>query len=178
MPPEATTFDLVSVNPGPGEKKSYELDLYLPPLEFAGREYAFVPDVVAARLDLVFTGEGYHATISFICRLEGACWRCLEPADLDLEVRAEDYFELELPPLAELGEDDEPSLYYTRDGILELSAWAHDAVAGMLPPKILCFEGCKGLCDLCGANLNEAQCGCERPSDSRWDKLKEWKPEA
>lgn len=176
MSPEETTLDLLSINLPQGEKKAYELELYLPHLELAGREYVFVPDVVTALLELVFTGQGFHAVISFSCRLEGACWRCLEPADLDLQVRSEDYFELELPPLEELGDDDEPSLYYTDDGVLDLSAWAHDIVAGMLPTKILCSEGCKGLCGQCGANLNVTECACEPPADSRWDKLKEWKP--
>lgn len=177
MSAEATTLDLSTLALGVGDKSEYETELYLPPLEFAGQVYAFVPDKVRARLEVIFAGEGYHVTISFICRLEGACWRCLEPADLDLEVRAADYFELELPPVDELGEEDEPSMWYTHDGVLDLSAWAHDAVAGMLPPKILCFEGCKGLCDQCGTNLNETQCGCEPPTDSRWDALKDWKPE-
>lgn len=177
MSPDATTFDLSTLKLDLGEKKAYSVDLYLPPLSFAGRQYVFTPEVVEARLAVVFTGEGYQASLAFIGRLEGACWRCLEPADLDLDVRADDYFELELPPVAEIGEEDEPSLWYTDNGILDLSAWAHDAVAGMLPPKIICYEGCKGLCAQCGTNLNEGECSCEPPADSRWDKLKEWRPE-
>jgi uncharacterized metal-binding protein YceD (DUF177 family) len=178
MPPDTTTLDLSSLPLATGEKSVYQTDLYLPPLEFAGQVYEFKPEVVKSRLEITFTGEGYHVTIEFICRLEGACWRCLEPADLDLDVRTDDYFELELPPLDQLGEEDEPSMWYTDDGILDLSAWAHDAVAGMLPPKILCYEKCRGLCPQCGINLNEAECGCQPPVDSRWEALRDWKPEA
>jgi uncharacterized protein len=178
MSPDKTILDLSSLSLSTGEKSVYDVDLYLPPIEFAGQVYSFTPDVVKAGLEVVFAGEGYHVSIDFICRLEGPCWRCLESADLDLVVRADDYFELELPPLDELGEEDEPSMWYTDDGILDLSAWAHDAVAGMLPPKIICFESCAGLCPQCGVNLNQAQCDCEAPSDSRWEKLKEWEPEA
>ena len=29
-----------------------------------------------------------------------------------------------------------------------------------LPSKILCDENCKGLCTVCGCNLNESQCDC------------------
>jgi uncharacterized protein len=42
-----------------------------------------------------------------------------------------------------------------------------------LPMDVLCREECQGLCSVCGANLNEARCGCERkPPDPRWEKLK------
>jgi uncharacterized protein len=29
-----------------------------------------------------------------------------------------------------------------------------------LPIKRLCDEQCKGLCQVCGADLNEGECGC------------------
>lgn len=31
-----------------------------------------------------------------------------------------------------------------------------------LPSKMLCNEDCKGLCPVCGTNLNEKQCDCNR----------------
>lgn len=33
-----------------------------------------------------------------------------------------------------------------------------------LPGKVLCRESCKGLCSVCGNNLNIRDCGCERES--------------
>ena len=32
------------------------------------------------------------------------------------------------------------------------------------PSKILCSEECKGLCSVCGNNLNHKECGCDRHS--------------
>ncbi len=38
-----------------------------------------------------------------------------------------------------------------------------------IPMKKLCREDCKGLCPVCGTDLNEADCGCEKNgTDSRW----------
>ncbi|MDR1590128.1 MAG: DUF177 domain-containing protein [Oscillospiraceae bacterium] len=34
-------------------------------------------------------------------------------------------------------------------------------------PTVLCREDCKGLCELCGADLNEGPCGCVRAPDPR-----------
>ena len=31
-----------------------------------------------------------------------------------------------------------------------------------IPVKILCKEDCKGICSVCGSNLNEGECGCDR----------------
>ena len=30
------------------------------------------------------------------------------------------------------------------------------------PMKVLCKETCKGICNVCGANLNKGDCGCQR----------------
>ena len=32
----------------------------------------------------------------------------------------------------------------------------------MLPIQTICSEACKGLCKICGCNLNERECGCDR----------------
>jgi uncharacterized protein len=38
-----------------------------------------------------------------------------------------------------------------------------------LPPYPVCREDCKGLCAVCGTNLNEKECGCDRTvPDPRW----------
>lgn len=43
-----------------------------------------------------------------------------------------------------------------------------------LPVKKLCREGCKGLCQHCGTNLNHNSCDCEKDDlDPRLAKLKE-----
>ena len=45
-----------------------------------------------------------------------------------------------------------------------------------LPAYPVCGEGCKGLCPVCGANLNERECGCDRKvPDPRWAGLKDIK---
>ena len=42
------------------------------------------------------------------------------------------------------------------------------------PLKFLCCEECKGLCQVCGANLNEVECNCNKNSiDPRLEALKE-----
>jgi uncharacterized protein len=57
---------------------------------------------------------------------------------------------------------------------LDLTGWAHDALALALPAQIVCTEACRGLCASCGANLNEDPGHAhEREPDPRWAKLRE-----
>ena len=42
-----------------------------------------------------------------------------------------------------------------RGYVLDLERWVRDALAEELPSQILCREDCRGLCVVCGANLNE-----------------------
>lgn len=45
-----------------------------------------------------------------------------------------------------------------------------------LPLYVTCRDECQGLCQVCGANLNEGECGCERkPLDPRLAALKDIK---
>ncbi len=42
-----------------------------------------------------------------------------------------------------------------------------------IPMKVLCKEDCKGLCPVCGQNLNKGSCSCvTKDTDPRWDALK------
>jgi uncharacterized protein len=52
--------------------------------------------------------------------------------------------------------DDEP---YVRGYVLDVERWVRDAVAEALPAQILCRRECRGLCPVCGANLNDAAGG-------------------
>lgn len=46
------------------------------------------------------------------------------------------------------------------DKILDLGEIAADDVQLSLPQVMLCKEDCKGLCPVCGADLNQTDCGC------------------
>ena len=48
-----------------------------------------------------------------------------------------------------------------------------EAIILSLPLKPLCSEDCKGLCPVCGTDLNKSHCHCVVvKTDPRWDKLK------
>ena len=113
------------------------------------------------------TGDGYALRLRFEATLVGPCMRCLEPADPTFEVDARE--------VSQPGEDDELSSPYVEHGVLDLRAWARDALALVLPTTLLCRADCAGLCPVCGIDLNQAgpEHHHEREPDPRWAKLSE-----
>ena len=59
--------------------------------------------------------------------------------------------------------DDGESFYFTEtDGILDLDGFIVEFLGVRVPPKYLCSEDCKGLCQQCGKDLNEGECSCSK----------------
>ena len=93
----------------------------------------------------------------------GICRRCAVPVSGDLEIAVSERF-----GDGPLGEDD---LYPIVDDTIDLGPLVRDAIVLELPMAPLCREGCRGLCPQCGADRNEADCGCVAPVDPRWANL-------
>ena len=93
------------------------------------------------------------------------------PAELALQLRLREY-------QATHPDSGDERTEYLEDDRLDLSVWAHDAVALALPDKILCRTDCAGLCPVCGKDLNaDPHEHVEERADPRWAKLSELRPE-
>ncbi len=117
------------------------------------------------------------------------CGRCLTPVAIDLPVD----FELTLVPDDEYDDraraqhedhpgpagsfdprDAEEEVY--RGKVIDLDPLLREQLLLSLPTYPVCREDCKGLCPVCGVNLNERECGCDRHvPDPRWAGLKNLK---
>lgn len=160
-----TTFALRHLKLRTGEQFQHELDVELEPLLLGGQEYLPVPPAVPARLTVTKAATGSVYELSFRIRLHGPCFRCLADAVLEPSIKAREYH-------ATKPGDEELRSPYVGDEVLDLSAWARDALALALPDKILCRDDCAGLCPVCGKDLNiEPHVHEEPPPDSRWAAL-------
>jgi uncharacterized protein len=163
-------FSLGRLGLSSGEGRRLDLHVTLESFEFGGETYVAVPDPVPVRLDVSrTTGNGYALRLRFSAALEGPCMRCLGPAAPVFEVDAREVHQPGGGP--ELQSD-----YVDQDDDLDLRAWVRDAFALSLPGQITCREDCRGLCQVCGANLNEdPDHAHEAEPDQRWAKLSEIK---
>lgn len=161
-----TTFNVRNVRLRPGEQLRDVREVDLEPLELGGQRYVPVPESPEAALTLTQTSSGLVLELELDVRILGPCMRCLADAGLDVSVNAREY------QATSPGESDELTTPYLVEGKLDLSAWAHDAVALALPDKILCREDCAGLCPVCGKNLNREPHEHEgEQADPRWAAL-------
>src|SRR5947209_20515694 len=124
-------FDLGGLRLTAGEGRRLELAVAIDPFELGNDSYPVQPPLVPARLDISrTTGQGYALRLRFDATLAGPCMRCLESASPTFSV---DALEVSQP-----GEADELDSPYIRAGVLDLRAWARDALALMLPTTLLC----------------------------------------
>ena len=118
-------------------------------------------------------GAGDRRVSGDLFRLEGRlqsvlelpCSRCLEPYATPVDAR----FDLTYVPHAdnagegehELGQNELTTAYYEND-TLDLGQLMREQFYLSLPMKPLCRDECRGLCPVCGTNLNRDACGCTR----------------
>jgi len=102
------------------------------------------------------------------------CARCLEIFEMDINPRIQ--FVIQLLDISEPqpSEDDDFVILPKTTGEYDISQRVREAILLELPLKPLCSETCKGLCPMCGVNLNEGECDCTPDkTDERWDSLKQ-----
>ena len=118
-------------------------------------------------------------TFSIGGRIEGAvrgeCCRCLAPveeplgADVELLVQRKEASDDVLEAVAD---DDLLRIVDPGTKEIDLVDRLRDSLALELPMRVYCQDDCKGLCQGCGANLNEGECDCGgEAADPRWDAL-------
>lgn len=162
------SIDLDRMALSPGEGRRLDLDIDPGELELAGQGYAFVAET-PGRLDISRTASGHAMRLAFDGAVEGPCMRCLEDAAVAVSVEAREVHQTGTA-------DEELRSPYVSEGLLDIAAWAHDALALALPAKLLCRPDCAGLCAVCGASLNDADPAEHehgQTRDPRWAKLDE-----
>ena len=112
--------------------------------------------------DLMLTNacEGILATGILTTHVVGTCDRCLSPAEFDVSGEVDEYYLFEEPE--DTGDDDDDELDFSlvsADNTIDLSGALLSTLVMETPFVVLCRPDCKGLCPVCGANLNEEDCG-------------------
>jgi uncharacterized protein len=161
-------MDLAALHLRPGEGRRVELGVDVDPVSFGGQSYSLDPGAVDVIVDVSrMAGEGYALRLRTSAVLRGPCMRCLDDAELLVEVDAR---EVNQP-----GGGEELASPYVDGEELDVAAWTRDALVLALPQQVLCRPDCAGLCPVCGENLNTAgpEHAHEPARDPRWDKLSE-----
>lgn len=88
------------------------------------------------------------------------CNRCLEDVETMFELdftKDLDFNDTEEDRIKELDETNYISGYN-----LDVDLLVYEEILIDFPMKVLCDENCKGICKVCGTNLNKSSCDCEK----------------
>ena len=137
-----------------GEAFPFSLSETFEPVIFGGRRIEFAAPVVV-RGTYVFDGKAFAVEAEAETTLRSVCGRCAKRFDEPLCFQLEERF----VKAAEASEDAETYSY--TGNTLELTKAAMDNLFLALPLVSVCRPDCRGLCPVCGQDLNASMCHCQ-----------------
>lgn len=140
-------------------------------LEIEGFKF---PEPIEVELTAIKSGDEiiFQGNVSTL--IEAECARCLELFEKEISSKLQFVIQfLDVGGPEDTGDDDFVVLPRTREDY-DITDRVRESIILELPYKPLCEVGCKGLCPMCGENLNETDCGCTQDkTDERWDTLRQ-----
>ena len=144
-------FDLRSLRFHDASEVWRKLPVEVAPFLYGGLEYHVPGGVVDAGLTAARVGDNLTLTLEVPTAVLGPCQRCLDDAEIEVEARGIEY--VRHGESGATGEDEDEEAYVVAHQV-DLERWVRDLIAEALPVKLLCREECRGLCAVCGADLN------------------------
>ncbi|OPZ63083.1 MAG: hypothetical protein BWY85_01870 [Firmicutes bacterium ADurb.Bin506] len=146
-----------------GNTAELELKGELAPIDLQRSMLAFAGPVTFSG---TASNVGRHIVVSGTARADAllTCDRCLEEYSVPLSAELLETF-CRVDEVTDRDADDEDLRRYGADDIIDLREPIEQAFVLQLPMKLLCSEGCRGLCPRCGANLNKGVCECPPQDD-------------
>ena len=153
-------IDVTKIKKIAGKAFPFKLEAQWPPLELQGETLSFkgplTVEGTATNTGRIILVDG---TVSVT--LQRPCGRCLEPVTQSLQVP----FSEEYLHVSEKGQDlagtDEEKLVIFEGNNIDLAPQVRENLLLELPMSGLCREDCRGLCPVCGQNLNVRECDCQ-----------------
>ena len=100
------------------------------------------------------------------------CDRCLKEVSTPVDISFDFEVDMKLSDEARVKALDESDFLHGSE--LDTDALIQSEALMALPAKVLCREECKGLCPVCGQDLNIRDCGCDRSvPDPRMAKIRD-----
>ncbi len=159
--------DVSSVLKEFGGRVSFDGKAELAEINFSGSGYRF-KEPLTVRGSVFNSGGGALALNADAAGvIITQCARCMK----DIEVPIEFGISETLMRSDEDVPEDEDIIVFEGSAV-ELDEIVENNFIMNLEPRYLCREDCKGLCPVCGADLNEGECGCAGVDiDPRWAAL-------
>ena len=120
--------------------------------------------------------ENIHVNVDVKGRFKTTCSRCLSPMEYPADLHLESDYMPAPPEMSDNLEAERLSAetgYFRKE--IQLGEYIISELVLSLPIFYTCSEDCKGLCQQCGANLNDGPCSCATAADPRLQVLSQLK---
>lgn len=134
----------------PIERKSFKISSVEYP--FASKEPVTIIVTNLGEKRVLIEGKGRLSLVI-------PCSRCLEEVITDFEFSMSKEVDFKITDDQRLKELDETNFISGYN--LDVDILVYDEILVDFPMKVLCDENCKGICNVCGVNLNKGTCCCE-----------------
>lgn len=106
-------------------------------------------------------------------RISAPCRRCLETCENEIHLEKDLYVKRQAAPADDEESDDDYLILDLNEKEVDLRGTICELLLLETPAYPLCSDECRGLCPICGVNLNEGNCDCrEDETDPRWEALR------
>ncbi|MBQ9119512.1 MAG: DUF177 domain-containing protein [Lachnospiraceae bacterium] len=142
------------------EEQHKEVALEFSEFEMLGVTY---PVITKSNVSLVLVSHApkkVKVTANAKLSLQAPCDRCLEAVELPFDIDFEEEFDFSKSEQERAEELDETC--YITGFDLDVDKLIREELLLSFPMKVLCRDDCKGICKVCGNNLNTGECGCDR----------------
>lgn len=127
-----------------------------------------------------FTGIGESVAVIGSAEVQGKaqCARCLHSFDISFTSPLQETF-VRKGNLQEHADEEEGVDFFTYEGeAVDMAPAAASSLYLDMPMRFVCKGGCKGLCPVCGIDLNEQTCSCgENDDDNPFSALRALYPD-
>lgn len=165
-------LNLTDILTSEGKTEEYRLLPETTSFSCGGTEYK-VQSMEPVVLTVSGNGKG-RARLTGTCRvvLVLACDRCLKDVPYTFELSFDN--QVYVPEVEELSEEEREEGIPAEGGQLDIESLISHEILLNWPMKILCRQDCRGICKVCGKDLNNGECGCDTfVPDPRMAKIKE-----
>ena len=160
---------LVSINDLPPDGKSFNLtdqEIWLDPI----REFKMdcrIEKPLEATISVQPAEDGCLVRGAIGGEVVTPCNRCAENARIGINAHFDEFEEIPLESALHKGHGEgESHVVYERHApMLDLGGVAWEQFMLAMPVNPLCRPDCKGLCPICGANLNLEACDCHKEEE-------------
>lgn len=157
-------------------KEAVNLQEQIAAAEFGYEELEFVSPVAFAG-EMEHTAPYFRLNGNVSARVKLMCSRCLTEFELSLSVPVAEVYTNKQEALPDVDEDSEDfgfdEIGFFDGDEVDITSALLKALFLELPMRPLCREDCRGMCPVCGADLNKGECDCSADNiDFRLEKLK------